>query len=245
MSDTHAPAPSTDEPAPTVAPRVPLPGIPIRAWDPLPWYGGPAFPGINDVLFHVRYRQAVIGAGHPVRQRVGYLPEVAGKDVRTWLRGALRSEGWSEAAITEDGTLHYRKTKNHAALRFTPDPSSDRLLTAPGRQVTADAYRVTGNDRPPRLWTPGTLRAAVTYATAPGAVDWPDGWAHITDGGTVTFAGRGFPWSGSPEYTAEPAHAPADWGPKCGTCRRHASEHPEHGTWGTRCDTFRAKAQAT
>ncbi|MFJ5218793.1 hypothetical protein ACIP98_29245 [Streptomyces sp. NPDC088354] len=239
MPAVNTATPVPEQTAPTIRPGVPLPGTPVRGWEPFPWYDGPAFLVVDDATFHVRYRQTITGDGYPVRQYVGHWPETTGKDVRNWLRGSLRFWGCSQAAVTDDGTLYYRQTERHAALRFDPDPASGVLITVPDRQLTADAYRFTGPGQSPQLWTPATLRAAVTHATAPGVIDWPDGWAHLMPDGSVRFARQGYPWSAAPEYTAEPTEAPADWGPQCAECGRHASEHdPERGVWGTPCDGF-------
>ncbi|MFD8078977.1 hypothetical protein ACFV3E_40760 [Streptomyces sp. NPDC059718] len=240
MPDATSPQPSP--PAPVVAPRVPLPGTQVRRCEPFPWVQGP-YVVVDNLLFHLRYEQTVVGDGYPAR-KVGYRTEATGKDVRNWLRGSMRFWLSSEASVTDDGTIYYRQTRNHAAVRLIPDPASDLLVTVPDQQLTADAYRVTGNDRPPQLWTPATLRAVIAYVTAPGVVDWPDGWAHIARDGTVTFARGGDPWSTPPRYTAEPTDAPAGWGPQCATCRRHLSEHdPDRGAFGTPCDEFRTEPQ--
>ncbi|WP_445517284.1 hypothetical protein [Streptomyces sp. NEAU-174] len=226
-----------------IQPGSPLPGTEL-AVQPLPqWYDGPPRERIvvREARMHARYTQTIHkdDKGTPVRESAGYgKPNLTGDEVRSFVGGSLRFWLSSQAAITADGTIIYRASRRHSAITFTPVLDSGVIITDPERYITADAYRVTGHGRTPQAWSQAAVREAVTQATRPGPIDWPDGWALLMPDETIRFAAGGFPWMAATEYTAEPVIAPEEWGPRCRECKWHESEHDPNRSWGNRCRKF-------
>ncbi|MFD4604329.1 hypothetical protein ACFWPQ_40730 [Streptomyces sp. NPDC058464] len=235
-----------------IRPGSPLPGTELEIV-PLPqWYDGAPREriAVRDARMYARYTQTIHrnDTGVPVREAPGYgQPHLSGGAVRAFLGGgAVRaflggSLGFwlsSQATITDDETIIYRQTNRHSAITFTPDRESGVIITHPERYITADAYRVTGHGRLPQVWTQAAVREAVSEATRPGPIDWPDGWALLMPDESVRFAPRGFPWKSGDVYIAEPTAPPQEWGPRCGTCDRYATEHDPARGWGRRCSAF-------
>ncbi|MEV7395056.1 hypothetical protein [Streptomyces sp. NPDC091215] len=226
-----------------IQPGSPLPGTELETV-PLPqWYDGAPRPriAVRAARMYARYTQTIHhnNTGIPVRESPGYgQPHLRGAEVRAFLGGSLGFWLSSQATITDDETIIYRQTNRHSAITFTPDRDSGVMITHPERYITADAYRVTGHGRLPQVWTQAAVREAVSEATRPGPLDWPDGWALLMPDESVRFAPRGFPWKSGDVYVAEPTAPPQAWGPRCATCDRYAAEHDPARGWGRRCSTF-------
>ncbi|MFF4764280.1 hypothetical protein [Streptomyces sp. NPDC001292] len=225
-----------------IQPGSPLPGTELETV-PLPqWYEGAPRERIlvRDARMYARYTQTIHqnDTGIPVREAPGYgRPHLSGDAVRAFLGGSLGFWLSSQATISDDETIIYRQTNGHSAITFTPDRDSGVIITHPERYITADAYGVTGHGRLPQVWTQAAVREAVSEATRPGPIDWPDGWELLMPDESVRFAPRGFPWKSAEVYIAEPTAPPQVWGPRCRTCGWYVAEHDPARGWGRRCST--------
>ncbi|MEV7776263.1 hypothetical protein [Kitasatospora sp. NPDC086791] len=227
-------------------PNQPLPGARLTAFGPIGWRKGTPMPEthrlLSDLPMAAKYAETIAtGDGGYSSRGLGWGAAGTGDEVRRFLGSCLTHLPCSEASVQEDGTIHYRQSRRHSVVTFTPDTESGVIITDPASQVTADAYRVTGHDRTPQVWSAAGVRRAVADATRPGPIDWPDGWALLMPDATIRFAPRGFPWSAAPVYVGEPVPAPETWGPSCAQCGRFESEHDPKRAWAG-CWTFQPPA---
>ncbi|MFD3923048.1 hypothetical protein [Streptomyces sp. NPDC058595] len=233
--------------------REPLPG---RAILPEPrrlpewYYDQPDLPHVvlKELDFHVRYEQIRERDGLPPHDSPADLARrVRGQAMRTFLISSLNGWRLSEAAITDDGVIRYRHSRDHRVLRFLPDTAAGVLIVRPDVQLTAPTYRVTGPAGERYLWSRHALLGAVGVCLRPGPIDWPDGWAHLLPNGQVRFADRRFPWAPYEEWTAKPIAKPVDLGEPCADCRHFRIDHNQGAPWGrvrrdrTDCKTWSAE----
>ncbi len=222
----------TEQQSAPVTPGRPLPGRKLAIFRPFDGYPGPLPVQLSELAMHAKYEETVAtdDGGHRARG-LGWGAAGTGQEVRNFLGGSLRGWLFAEASVMEDGAIHYRQSKDHSAVTFTPDRESGVIITDPERDVTADAYRVTGHGRTAQVWSTTGLGRSIAEALRPGPFDWPQGWALLMPDQTVRFADRGMPWSPEKVYVAEPVTTPESWGAPCSQCGRFESEHDPKRAW--------------
>lgn len=226
-ADTDAEPDLPTEEAPFILARRP-------AWAPLPAQAAMVGPPFRDPPLSVAYTVVVQVDGiQPSETHAPSGSRVSGKDVRSWIARELTYWVSSHATISRDGTIRYRQSPHLASVWFKPDHTSGQFLVDAQRQITADAYRVTGHGRTPQVWSGCAVRTAVGDCLKPkDAWDWPAGWAHVLPQGRVRFAPDGLMNSLGDQYDAEPVSTPASWGHECAACGWYQSEHDPKRWWG-------------